>query len=142
MRNFRLATKDDVPQLLKLVGGVKKLGQLPDLACVAEVDGQIVAAVGLSIEDGIVTAGPGVIARKWYGKPFLVFRLHEFLEDFLATRGVKAYVCSSVFQNKRMQRWLEKTGAREYARVDGRVWYYKVIGAADSARAIGDEVAA
>lgn len=141
MRTFRLATAADIPALMTLaIDANQPDAELPDMAYVAEVDGEIVAAVGIELSDPnrVVLSG-GIIHPRFYRKPFLVFRLQEAIEDWLIDLGCFAYVFSVSKRNTRMQRWMEKLGAHRYARQGGALWYVRTIG---PARNLATEVAA
>lgn len=129
MRTHRLATLEDIPALVDLAKAAKQEGlDLPDLCCVTEQDGQIIAAVGIELGDGMVVISGAVIHPDHYRNPFIVFRLQEFMEDWLIQRGCFAYVCSISKRNTRMQRWVEKLGAKRYTKKHGAFWYLRTIG--------------
>lgn len=130
MRTFRLATQADIPALAQLALDANQVeSDVPDLAFVCEIDGKVVAAVGLELEHtGMVVVSGGIIHPDYYRKPFMVFRLQEFMEDWMIQHGCFAYVCSVSKRNTRMQRWLEKLGARRYAKKHGALWYVRAIG--------------
>lgn len=141
MRTFRLATAADIPALMALAIEANQPDvALPDMAYLAEVDGVIIAAVGIELSDPnkIVLSG-GIIHPDYYRKPFLVFRFQEAVEDWLIDLGCLAYVFSVSKRNTRMQRWMEKLGAKRYAKQGGAIWYVRTIG---SARHALNEVAA
>jgi hypothetical protein len=127
-RVYRVATVEDVPQLIELATqGRKRLVDLPDVVLVAELDGVIEAAVGVSIQDGYVVAGPGIMSPRVYGNPFVALRLHEKLEAWLLGNDCHAYLFSVYETNTRMRRWAERTGARHYVSEKRRAWFYKEI---------------
>lgn len=130
MRTFRLATNADVPALLRLAIDANQPDvEMPTLAFVAEEDGEIIAAVGIELEHvGMVVLSGGIIHPNHYRKPFLAFRFQEAIEDWLILNNCHAYVCSVSKRNTRMQRWLEKLGARRYAKKHGALWYVRVLG--------------
>lgn len=130
MRSFRLALPTDIPALAQLaLDANQRTVDLPDLAFVAEQDGRIVAAVGIELGHvGMVVVSGGIIHPEFYRKPFIVFRLQEALENWLQTQGCFAYVCSVSKRNTRMQRWIEKIGARRYTKKNGAFWYVRTFG--------------
>lgn len=130
MRTNRLATPADIPALTALA---MESGQpnvdLPDLCMVTEQDGRIVAAVGLELNHpGMVVVSGGLIHPEFYRNPFVAFRLQEFMEDWLIAKQCYAYVCSVSKRNTRMQRWLEKLGAKRYTKKHGAYWYIRTFG--------------
>lgn len=130
MRTFRLATQADVPALAELaIDANQPDAEIPDLVYVAEQDGRIVAAVGIELghDEAVVLSG-GIIHPDYYRNPFLVFRLQEAVEDWLIGQGCTAYICSVSKRNARMQRWIERLGARRYAKEHGAIWYIRTIG--------------
>lgn len=130
MRTFRLATPEDIPALAELAVEANQTDVgLPDLVFVAEQDGKIVAAGGLQLDQpGMVIATGAIVHPDFYRKPFLIFRLQEFAEDWLIQHGCTAYVFSVSKRNTRMQRWMEKLGAKRYAKKHGAFWYIRTIG--------------
>jgi acetyltransferase (GNAT) family protein len=130
MRTFRLATPADIPDLAQLALDANQVdAELPDLAFVAEQDGRIVAAVGIELQHvGMVVLSGGVIHPDFYRKPFLAFRLQEAIEDWLISNKCFAYVFSVSKRNTRMQRWVEKLGAKRYVKKHGALWYVRTIG--------------
>lgn len=130
MRTFRLATPADIPALMELaIDANQPDAELPDLAYVAEQDGKIVAAVGIELgHPGMVILSGGIIHPDFYRNPFLVFRLQENLEEWLIAQGCTAYICAVSKRNTRMQRWLEKLGARRYTKKHGAIWYIRTFG--------------
>jgi RimJ/RimL family protein N-acetyltransferase len=130
MRTYRLAEPKDLTQLVALAHrACQPDAELPDIAFVADFDGQIVAAVGIELNnpDAVVASG-GVIHPAYYRNPFVVFRLQEAMEDWLIQHGCHAYVCSVAKRNTRMQRWMERLGAKCYAKEGGAYWYARTIG--------------
>lgn len=130
MRTFRLATEADVPALVSLAVEAGQLdGGLPDLAFVAEQDGALIAAIGIELgHPGMVVLSGGIVHPDHYRNPFLVFRLQEGVEDWLISQGCYAYIFSVSRRNTRMQRWMEKLGARRYTKKSGILWYVRTIG--------------
>jgi hypothetical protein len=131
MRTFRLATQADIPALQALtIAANQPQMDLPDLAFLAEQDGRVIAAGGLELSHpGMVVISGGVIHPDYYRRPFLVFRLQEFVEDWLIANGCHAYVFPISKRNTRMQRWVERLGARRYTKKNGSYWYVRTIGA-------------
>lgn len=130
MRTFRLATLADLPDLAQLALDANQVdAELPDMAFVAEENGEIVAAVGIELgHAGMVVLSGGIIHPDHYRKPFLVFRLQEAIEDWLIQQGCFAYVFSVSKRNTRMQRWVERLGAKRYTKKHGALWYVRTIG--------------
>jgi RimJ/RimL family protein N-acetyltransferase len=132
MRTFRLATPADIPSLAELAVEANQTGvPLPDLAFVAEQDGKLVGAIGLQLDQpGMVVVTGAIVHPDFYRKPFLAFRLQEFMEDWLLGQGCTAYVFSVSKRNTRMQRWMEKLGAKRYEKKHGAFWYVRTFGPA------------
>lgn len=130
MRTFRLATPEDIPALAQLALDANQIdADLPDLVFLCLQDGEIIAAVGLEIgRPGMVVASGAVIHPSYYRNPFVAFRLQEFMEDWLIEHNCFAYVCGVTKRNTRVQRWLEKLGARRYTKKNGIIWYLRTIG--------------
>jgi RimJ/RimL family protein N-acetyltransferase len=141
MRTFRLATPDDIPALVQLTVDANQPDvRLPDLVFVAEQDGRLIAAVGIELgQPGMVVVCGAIVHPDFYRKPFLAFRLQEFMEDWLIKQGCYAYVCSVTKRNTRMQRWIEKLGARRYTKKHGAYWYIRTFG--PKANALSERVA-
>lgn len=132
MRTFRLATPADVPALAELAIEANQTDvAMPDLAFVAEHDGKIVGAVGLQLDQpGMVVVTGAITHPDYYRKPFWAFRLQEFMENWLQEHGCNAYVFCVSKRNTRMQRWMEKLGARRYEKKHGAIWYIRTFGKA------------
>lgn len=130
MRTFRLATPEDIPALAQLALDANQTdAELPNLAFLCIQDGEIIAAVGLEIgRPGMVVASGAIIHPRFYRNPFVAFRLQEFMEDWLIKNNCFAYVCSVTKRNTRMQRWLEKLGAKRYTKRHGAIWYLRTLG--------------
>ena len=132
MRTFRLATPADIPALAELAIEANQTdAALPDLAFVAEQDGKLVGAVGLQLDQpGMVVVTGAIVHPDYYRKPFLAFRMQEFMEQWLQANGCNAYVFCVSKRNTRMQRWMEKLGAKRYEKKHGVYWYIRTFGKA------------
>ena len=132
MRTFRLATPADIPALAELAIEANQTdAALPDLAFVAEQDGKLVGAVGLQLDQpGMVVVTGAIVHPDYYRKPFLAFRMQEHMENWLQERGCNAYVFCVSKRNTRMQRWMEKLGAKRYEKKHGAYWYIRTFGKA------------
>lgn len=132
MRTFRLATLADVPALAELAIEANQTdAELPHLAFVAEQDGKIIGAVGLQLDQpGMVVVTGAIVHPDYYRKPFLAFRMQEFMENWLQHNGCHAYVFCVSKRNTRMQRWMEKLGAKRYDKKNGAIWYIRTFGKA------------
>lgn len=130
MRTNRLATPEDIPALAALALAAKQENvDLPDLCFLTEQDGQVIAAVGIELgHPGLVVVSGGIIHPDFYRNPFVVLRLQEFMEDWMMQHGCYAYICSVSKRNTRMQRWLEKVGAKRYTKKHGAFWYIRTFG--------------
>ena len=132
MRTFRLATPADLPALAELAVEANQTdAAVPDLAFVAEQDGKIIGAVGLQLDQpGMVVVTGAIVHPAFYRKPLLAFRMQEFMETWLQEHGCNAYVFCVSKRNTRMQRWMEKLGAKRYEKKNGAYWYIRTFGKA------------
>lgn len=130
MRTYRLAEVTDGARLLELCRRSRvKITKAPSVTFVAEEDGVVHAALGLDWSGEFTVAGPLVVSKEARTKRWMILRLAETLEQFLAERGVDRYVLSIACNNKRWTRLVEKAGAVRYAVRDGRNWYIRRVGA-------------
>lgn len=130
MRSFRLATPEDIPALAQLALDANQLDvDLPDLVFLCVQDDRIIAAVGIEIgRPGMVVVSGAIIHPDFYRNPFVAFRTQEFMEDWLIQHQCFAYVCGVTKRNTRMQRWMERLGARRYTKRNGCLWYVRTLG--------------
>ena len=130
MRQYRPAVVTDAQRLLEMMKSSRmKIRELPSMTFVAEEDGSIQAALGVDWQDEAVVAGPFVVAPEAKGKRWMVLRLIETMERFLAERGVTSYLLSCACTNARWNRILQKAGCQRYATKNGRNWYTRKVGA-------------
>lgn len=132
MRTYRLATPADIASLAELAVEANQTNvDLPDLAFIAEQDGKVIGAVGVQLDQpGMVVVTNAIVHPDFYRKPMLAFRLQEFMEDWLIQHSCNAYVFSVSKRNTRMQRWMEKLGAKRYEKKNGAFWYVRTFGKA------------
>ncbi len=126
-RTIRSATDADLPAIRALLPAGMTMTHTPSAIFIAEEDEQIVGGIGLDWSTGFVKAGPLLLAPGHEHKKWLVLRLIEFLEAFLANSGVTRYTFITPENNLAFRRVAEKAGAQPYAVVPGGICYSREV---------------
>ncbi len=126
MRAIRMAFPEDVPDILASFPPVAEAP--PRAMALAFEDGRLIGLLGLDWSDGRhVQAGPILLAPGYEQARWVVLRLVEEAEGFLARAGVQSYIFSTPESNIPLRRVAEKIGARPYAAAKGLIWYEREV---------------
>ncbi len=129
MRSIRVATDHDLPALSAAFQAAgMTVGYWPSTIFLAEENGQLLGGIALDWCTGIAKVGPLLLAPGHEHKKWVVLRLIEFVESFLAKAGVRHYTFYIPKNNLAFQRVAEHAGARPYAAIPGGTFYMREVG--------------
>jgi hypothetical protein len=131
----RQATPDDLPALAEMaLRANQPIEGIPSLMFICEdtEDDSILGMAGIYLNTpGMVVVGGYIVPPEVYADRELRRAVAEdiknYLHAWLLLYNCKAYVCNVSKRNTRMQRWLERRGAKRYAKKNGSYWYIMVI---------------
>lgn len=131
MRAIRIATETDMTAVAALCAHAGMPFDPPSTLFVMEDANVIRGALGVDWSTGTVHAGPLVVDPEVANPTYVVLRLIEFLELFLAAAGVTTYIFSTPADNTRLRRVVEKAGASPYTTEDTPtgtlIWYQREV---------------
>ncbi len=126
MRPVFVATPPDLPAIKAACAEAGlPIEKVPNILFYCKDDSGMLGVFGLDWSRGPAEAGPVFLMPGQEHKKWVLLRLIEAAEHFLANAGVDSYIFYIAEDNLLWRHLVERGGARPLAAQNGNIWYEK-----------------